>query len=627
MPDQIPALKICTKCGISKPTTEFHADNRRPDGKAPQCVLCRKSKATSARREHLTPDEQKELDRLNLREAKFNADLDNPESTSNALRTAEIGIRKTIPKQRAALEKQIAERLKGIRAAELGRQQQVELDHIRLEIPALSISPVGTERDNRILTLQKRCDDLKGDAFALARGYIESQIARLTTAIESERQAEVARVEAATAAKAAEDKASGDKAAREIYDWAKPFLLQPMTLQQRETMKKFCLSQVEKAAGVENKVVAARMQKAYAKLARMLEVVTQDSLPSTDITEPGTSYYTSGFSTSAVNWNFRTSQEKALLRHFTLRCVGEKWANTLPDAPEPIWNPKPQTEKLENIQSRLDGAAIAAPQLEEMETKRQRYWEELKRTNPKQYEKESRNAILQIKGDDIFAQRERESLKAFKERNPEAFEKYSLRMLEPVSHDLPTIIYLCPIWTHLNPNLRDEMRWPDGRVVQPHEIAYDYRTNTWNLPAEPVDAEIDFNKKTGPTDAELKRMSPEAAEFYRDVDAPTASKLFAKPTKITFRKGDRHIEGSGRDFFRHGSWWTAEDIERTETGWSDKPPVVLPPLPAITLADSFATAPETEAEKAKWREPVETCWQRLERQRKEQKQFEAELVN
>ena len=625
--------KVCSKCATPYPATTqyFYADNSRKDKLQRQCKSCRPKKhkkVVAARREELLPEEQDELDMLDRWVAAATKDLNDPKASGSKLRLADIAIQTTIPKKRRPLEARIAERLRQVRATELAQQQQIALEQTKALFPALEVLPIGAEREAHIARLQEHRGMLTGDANASAREYLTAQIAQLTDAIEAERQAEVARVEAATAAKAASDKAEADAEAKKIYDWAKPFLLtQSLELKKRERLRTFCLEMAEKSAGIANKVVARRCTAAYTKLARMLEVLTQDSMPPTDITEPGTSYYTSGFSTSAANWNFRTSLEKALLRHFTLVCVGEKYASELPDAPPPIFNPKPSSEKLENIQSRIDQANSSAPQLEEIETKRQQYWANLKATDPKRFERESKSAILQIHGDDIFSQRQRESLKEFKARDPEVFEKYSLRALEPVSFELPTIIYLCPVWTHANPKARAEWRWPDGRVVEPHEVAFDYRTNTWHLPAEPVDAETNFNKTTGPTAAELKRMSPEAAEFYRDVDAPNAARMFAKPTKITFRKGDRHVEGSGRDFFRHGSWWTAEDIKRAETGYSEKPPIVLPPLPAITVADSFATKPESAAELAKWHEPVETCWQRLERQRKEQQQFEAKLVN
>src|SRR5580692_2210088 len=129
MSEQTPAgKKICTKCGESRAATlEFYnADPKASDGFYPQCKSCRKKKRT----EVLTPAEKKKMDEFDRREKAFQRDLDNPGASANMMRNAEIGIRKTIPTQRKALEKQIAERLRGVRAAELGKQQRIELEKI-----------------------------------------------------------------------------------------------------------------------------------------------------------------------------------------------------------------------------------------------------------------------------------------------------------------------------------------------------------------------------------------------------------------------------------------------------------------------------------------------------------------
>jgi hypothetical protein len=635
MSEQTPAAqKTCSKCQTEKPATlqYFHADKACRDGLYTQCKSCRKPKrlkvVATARPEGLTEEEQLELDRLDNRLAVNTAVLDNPESSANQLRLANIEIKTTNPKERKALEKRIEERLRGVRAEDLSRQQQVELERIRAQYPTLITLPVGSERDALIGQLQATADGMKDAAFGSARVYLESQISELQNAIEAEREAELQSAQAAKAAQAALDKTAADAAAKEVMDWVRPFLLtQILELSKREKLRSFCLDMAEKSKAVSNKVVATRMSRMYSKLARMLEIITQHSLPPVDSTKYDTSFYTSGFSTSAVNWNFRTSNEKALLRHFTLECIGEKWAHTLPDAPPVIWTPKPPADRLENIESRIDEANLMAPQLEEEELRRQKYWSDLKSADPKRYEKESRNAILQVKGDDIWAQRTRESWKQLKDRNPEEYERLSLSALEPRNFELPSLVYVLPMWTHANPHARNEMRWPDGRIVQQGEIDFDYRTKNWYLPAEPVDAEIDFNKKTGPSPEQIAKMSPEAQEFYRDVDVQSTSKMFAKPVKITFRTGDRRIEGSGRDVFAHGSWWTQAEVDKARSGYSEKSPIILPPLPKLAVADSIAVKPETEAERAKWLEPTETPWGRYMRIQREEKEQLQRLLN
>jgi hypothetical protein len=631
---QVP-MKKCSKCGKeSRATTEyFGADKTRRDGLHPQCKVCRKTKrqevVVTARREGLTQEEQNALDEIDREHAANRNVIEDPKASANGLRLAHNFIDVKEPKLRKKLQEQIDARLRSVRAEGLRQQQEVELESIREQFPTPITLPVGAERDALLNQLQAAVKAVNGiPVFASARAYLESQISELQSAIEGERQAERQRIEDAKAEQDAADKAAADIAAKDIMDWAKPFLLSPMDLKQRDKMRTFCLDMAEKSNSVSNQVVAARMNRLYLKLARMLEVITQDNLPPTDSTKSDTSYYTSGFSTAPVNWNFRTSNEKALLRHFTLECIGAKWANTLPDAPPVIWNPKPPTDTLENIMSRLDEANVMAPQLEEAELRRQKYWDDLKASDPKRYEKESRNAILQVKGNDVFAQRQRMSLKELKERNPEEYERISLEALEPQTFELPTIVYLVPVWSHANPKLRDKMYWPDGSEVRPHEVNYDYRTKAWYLPAEPISAELNFEKQSGPTEAELARMSPEAREFYRgDAATQAASKMFAKPVRITFRKGDRHVEGSGRDCFRHGSWWSEEDVRRASEGILDEPPVVLPPLPQIAVADSFAVRPDSPADLAKLDEPIETPWGRYMRLQKEKSQHEQELIN
>lgn len=39
--DNVPALKCCSKCGLDKPTTEFHRHRKYRDGLRPECASCR----------------------------------------------------------------------------------------------------------------------------------------------------------------------------------------------------------------------------------------------------------------------------------------------------------------------------------------------------------------------------------------------------------------------------------------------------------------------------------------------------------------------------------------------------------------------------------------------------------
>jgi hypothetical protein len=639
------ATKICSNCGIEKRATlkYFHALAKSVDGLQTICKACRKLKAqaktqevvATMRREGLTPEEQHEMDKLDWDVIAHNKILDNPKSAASSRRNSRSELNSAIPKARKRLEKQIADRQQAQRAAELAKRQQGELLITQGLFPAPSVLPIGQERDALIRRLQEQVKILEGENFNTARAYLTEQIARLKNAIDAERQAETERIESAKAAQDVLDKAAADKAARKVYDWAKRFLLAPtMELTKRKQMQDYCVEMAAKyqsatkdpgvdETGARNSATAAGTARAYAKIGRMLEIIDQNNIKNFP-----EEYYTQNFACSPVNFNFRTSNEKALLRHCTLSVIGEKWAHTLPDAPPVIWNPEAPKEKLEHILSRIDEARAMEPQLEEEETKRQAYWENLKNTDPKRFEKESRDAILQVKGGGQLAQQQRESLAAFKKRDPQAYEDYCIGLLEPRNYELPTIVWLVPVYTYANPKLPHKMYWGDGREVQQGEIVFDYRLKKWFLPAEPAGTEIDFKKQTGlPTEAEIAKMSPEAQEFYRDTDSPLATRsLFAKPTPIKFEKGDRHVEGSGRDNFRYGSWWADEDIRRAHTGWNDQPPTILPPL-KIAVADSIAVKPESEAELAKWKEPTETCWQKYTRLQKEQEQFQQELLN
>lgn len=41
-------MKICTKCGINKPLSEYAMDTRKKDGKYPSCTMCRNARQRQA---------------------------------------------------------------------------------------------------------------------------------------------------------------------------------------------------------------------------------------------------------------------------------------------------------------------------------------------------------------------------------------------------------------------------------------------------------------------------------------------------------------------------------------------------------------------------------------------------
>jgi 5-methylcytosine-specific restriction endonuclease McrA len=45
-------MKICTKCGVEKPLTEFHADKRATDGRTVWCKTCRNARTKEWQQEN-----------------------------------------------------------------------------------------------------------------------------------------------------------------------------------------------------------------------------------------------------------------------------------------------------------------------------------------------------------------------------------------------------------------------------------------------------------------------------------------------------------------------------------------------------------------------------------------------
>ena len=65
---------------------------------------------------------------------------------------------------------------------------------------------------------------------------------------------------------------------------------------------------------------------------------------------------------------------------------------------------------------------------------------------------------------------------------------------------------------------------------------------------------------------------------FKRVDNPSP---WQKPQRLTFRKAPAHVEGSGKDHFRLGEWWSDEDIKKAEAADAANPPALLPPLVSV----------------------------------------------
>ncbi len=293
------------------------------------------------------------------------------------------------------------------------------------------------------------------------------------------------------------------------------------------------------------------------------------------------------------------------------------------------------TDSLENIQSRIDQANASQEWLETEEAKRQAYWAELKEQNPKQFEKESRSLVLQVKGDGHFAATQRKSMVQLKRENPAEYERLALEALKPRKVTQDVIIYV------VMEGKREIWFWPDGRLVKKgEEVTYDARMKKYCLMPGPASTELE----TPLTSQKMELNQHDDGSFHWEPEGSqgtweqtnsggwkrtdSGASPWTRPEKIEFRKAPAHVEGSGKDHFRHGLWWSDADIQKTEgAGWTETPPVILPPLPKHALADSLALPPPmTEAEIAKWsREP--SVWKRWEQSEKDRKAREAELLS
>lgn len=233
-------LKRCTRCKDELSLDKFHRDAKAADGFYSQCIECRKKKRALV----LTPEEQKQLARIDRQHAANQKIVDTEGSSANSLRQAHNFLDVKEIKLRKKLQEDIDTRLRGIKAAQLAKAQQGKLIPTQELFPPLGILPVGEKRNALVSRLQQHQASLKGEEFDTARSYIESQIVSLTNAIEDERLAEVARVESAEAAQNVLDKAAGDKAAHEIFDKFRPYFLTPfLELKKREELRLFCLEQ------------------------------------------------------------------------------------------------------------------------------------------------------------------------------------------------------------------------------------------------------------------------------------------------------------------------------------------------------------------------------------------------
>jgi hypothetical protein len=279
--------------------------------------------------------------------------------------------------------------------------------------------------------------------------------------------------------------------------------------------------------------------------------------------------------------------------------------------------------------------------LETEEAKRQAYWDDLKARDFKQWEKESKSLILQSRGDGPFAATQRKSMAQLKRDDPALYEKLALQALLPRKVTQAPVVWVVPTESGV------EWRWPSGKpVLRGTEVTYDARLKYWTLMPGP--AGIEFDAVTAPGRQKLEwyqdefdadedgprwKQRPEgSAGVYQQQNDGTFKRTdnpspWTKPERLEFRRAEAPASAAHTEF-RHGKFWTAEEVNKVEgAGWVETPPSVLPPLPRVAVSDSIATEPPPNAiQLERMNRPAETPWQRHERIQREEKVREQALL-
>jgi hypothetical protein len=293
------------------------------------------------------------------------------------------------------------------------------------------------------------------------------------------------------------------------------------------------------------------------------------------------------------------------------------------------------TDSLANLTSRLDYAAAAQEELERAEAERQQYWQELKERDYKQWEKESKSLVLQIKGTGPFADLQRKSMAQLRRDDPAEYERRALDALKPRNVEPQQIVYV------VMEGKREVWYWPDGRLVKRgEEVTYDTRLKKWCLMPGPAGVELDPITATGRQQMEWYQDEMDGAKWkqrpegsggeYVQHNDSTWHKVggaspWTRPEKIQFVKAEppasaAHIE------LRHGKWFTQAEVDEAARADAANPPSLLPPLPKHALADSLALPPPISARDREKDNREPSVWKRWEQKQREEKERESELL-
>ena len=491
-------------------------------------------------------------------------------------------------KKRAKLQAKIQEAHKAEEAAKFAQIANPSLARVQAQFgSALFIAPA--ERRAVLEQLQTALATLTGPTDGLAREYVQSNIAELTVMLANaaDRAAFLAEQEQETANGRATQRAVG-----QIHDTHLPLI------------------RAAKTASAKN---ALRMQ-----LWKMKRAAQDVATKSTEKDETGA--------------------QKSVVA-FGLAKEFDKMARMLYGDTKPM----AASDTLENVQSRIDSANAAQEWLEQAEADRQRYWDELRISDPKRFERESKSLILQTKGDDPLAQMARDAARKLKRENPEEYTRRALEALKPRKVTQDVVVWRVPT------DAGTVLMWPNGREVrhggdvQHAEIIKDARLG-WVLNPSPMGAEIEDTaspvKKEliqDPMDCDAEgypkwKWVPEGSTGIHEQQPDGSFKRtdnaspWGKATPIVFKDAEPPASPE-HTVFKYGGWWTpAQVAAATSAEWSDTPPAVLPPLQRV-VADSVAVEPPPNAAQLeRMNRPAETVWERTMRERRQQAEREAALL-
>ena len=584
MPDEV-LTKACRQCGATHPlTSEFYGvQTASADGFRAICRVCFSDNRSAQKMRDVK--NLKNHDRI-VKAAK--KALEKPELLPPNQLHKMNQIVNGDEKKRAKLQAKIQEAHRAEEAAKFAQAANPSLARVQAQFGSAFFIPPA-ERGAVLEQLQAALATLTGPTDGLARDYVQSNIAELTAMLANaaERAAFLAQQEQETANGRATQRAVG-----QIHDTYLPLI------------------RAAKTASAKN---ALRMQ-----LWKMKRAAQDVATKSTEKDETGA--------------------QKSVVA-FGLAKEFDKMARMLYGDTKPM----AASDTLENVQSRIDSANAAQEWLEQAEADRQRYWDELRISDPKRFERESKSLILQTKGDDPLAQMARDAARKLKRENPEEYTRRALEALKPRKVTQDVVVWRVPT------DAGTVLMWPNGREVrhggdvQHAEIIKDARLG-WVLNPSPMGAEIEDTaspvKKEliqDPMDCDAEgypkwKWVPEGSTGIYEQQPDGSFKRtdnaspWGKATPIVFKDAEPPASPE-HTVFKYGGWWTpAQVAAATSVEWSDTPPAVLPPLQRV-VADSVAVEPPPNAAQLeRMNRPAETVWERTMRERRQQAEREAALL-